>query len=337
MLSVKWRVHHPFWRDWPLAEPSLFLTPEPLHHWHKMFWDHDSKWCIWAVGAAKIDFQFLVLQPHVGFRHFTEGISGLKQVTGHKHHDVQHYIVGVIAGAIPRDFLIAIWASMDFQYLCLVEEIDNGCCNRIQAALNEFHAHKSATTDAGACVGVGNRPINNWYIPELEMMQSVISNIWANGAIIQYSADVMEHAHIMEIKNPAQAGNNQCYEAQICHDLDHTDKLCHFKLATMIRDPHLITVILTIICWLQHNLLMAHINPTIITLIKLHTFKIMTEPCIRSAHLQNLISHSISITPQVSSKWLSMMWLRSLGSQIFALLSQIFCVIIPQITQLIMT
>ena len=170
-------VHRPFWRDWPLAEISFFLTPEPLHHWHKMFWDHNAKWCIQAVGAAKINFWFSVLQPCIGFHHFTEGISGLKQVTGHKHCDVQCYIVGVVAGAIPRDFIIAIWASMDFQYLCQAEEIDNGCCDRIQAALIEFHAHKSVITDAGAHVGVGNRPINNWYIPKLKMMQSVISNI----------------------------------------------------------------------------------------------------------------------------------------------------------------
>lgn len=35
-----------FWRNWFGAEPSTFLTPEPLHHWHKSFWDHDAKWCI---------------------------------------------------------------------------------------------------------------------------------------------------------------------------------------------------------------------------------------------------------------------------------------------------
>ena len=39
-------VHQPFWQDWLLAEPSLFLTPELLHNWHKWFWDHDAKWCI---------------------------------------------------------------------------------------------------------------------------------------------------------------------------------------------------------------------------------------------------------------------------------------------------
>ena len=38
----------------------------------------------------------------------------------------------------------------------------------------------------------------------------------------------------MEIKNPAQTGNNQQYEAQICHDLNHTNKTCHFDLATAI-------------------------------------------------------------------------------------------------------
>ena len=126
-------MHRPFWRDWPLAEPSLFLTPEPLHHWHKMFWDHDAKWCIRAVGATEIDFQFLVLQPRVGFRHFTEGISSLKQVTGREHRDVQRYIVGVIAGAVTKDFLIAIRASMDFRYLCQAKEINDEGCDRIRA------------------------------------------------------------------------------------------------------------------------------------------------------------------------------------------------------------
>ena len=51
-------VHLPFWQDWSLqsppgtpmqmliADPCHFLTPEPLHHWHKQFWDHDVKWSI---------------------------------------------------------------------------------------------------------------------------------------------------------------------------------------------------------------------------------------------------------------------------------------------------
>ena len=75
-------VHWPFWCDWPLSDPSTFFTPEPLHHWHKMFWDHDAKWCIRAVGPVEIDYRFSILHPQTSFRHFQEGISKLKQVTG---------------------------------------------------------------------------------------------------------------------------------------------------------------------------------------------------------------------------------------------------------------
>src|SRR6267154_3310782 len=37
-------VAQPFWCNWPLADPHLFLTPESLHHWHCEFYDHDVKW-----------------------------------------------------------------------------------------------------------------------------------------------------------------------------------------------------------------------------------------------------------------------------------------------------
>ena len=60
-------VHQPFWCDWPLSDPSKFLTPEPLHHWHKMFWDHDVQWCIRALGGDEINFHFSVLHPHTNF------------------------------------------------------------------------------------------------------------------------------------------------------------------------------------------------------------------------------------------------------------------------------
>ena len=229
-------VHRPFWRDWPLAEPSLFLTPESLHHWHKMFWDHDAKWCIRAVGNEEIDFRFSVLQPHIGLRHFKEGISALKQVTGREHRDIQRYIIGVIAGAVPKEFLTAICALMDFRYECQAREIDEDGCNRILAALHEFHTHKEAVLAAGVRVGKGKKAINNWHIPKLEFLQSVVPNIRANGAPIQWSADATEHAHITEIKNPARSGNNQEYESQICRNLDRTDKCRRFDLATSVHD-----------------------------------------------------------------------------------------------------
>jgi hypothetical protein len=151
--SMKYRlngVHRPFWRDWPLADPSVFLTSEPLHHWHRQFWDHDVKWCMNAVGKPEFDFRFAILHSQTGFRHFKEGISKLKQVTGREHRDVQRYIVSVIADAVPRKFLVAIRALLDFRYLAQSHVITEETCSSIDHSLQEFHAHKQAILDAGA-------------------------------------------------------------------------------------------------------------------------------------------------------------------------------------------
>ncbi|KAF8240445.1 hypothetical protein L208DRAFT_1134974, partial [Tricholoma matsutake] len=63
--------------------------------------------CIHAIGSAEIDFCFSILHLHTGFHQFNEGISRLKQVTGWEHHDIQCYLVPVIADAISKDFLVA--------------------------------------------------------------------------------------------------------------------------------------------------------------------------------------------------------------------------------------
>jgi len=48
-----------------------------------------------------------------------------------------------------------------------------------------------------------NKPINNWHIPKLELMQSVVPSILRAGVPIQWSTDLTEHAHIKQIKDPA--------------------------------------------------------------------------------------------------------------------------------------
>ena len=60
-------IHCLFYRDLPLSDPSKFFMPEPLHHWHKMFWDHNAKWCICMVCPVEIDFWFSILHLLTGF------------------------------------------------------------------------------------------------------------------------------------------------------------------------------------------------------------------------------------------------------------------------------
>ncbi|KAJ6490951.1 hypothetical protein C8R45DRAFT_1053149 [Mycena sanguinolenta] len=226
-------VHRPFWRDWALAEPYKMLTPEILHHWLKMFYDHVCKWCVLAVGAEEIDFRFSVLRPHTGMRHFKEGISKAKQTTGREHRDIQRYIVPVIAGAagVSKKFLTTVASLNDFFYHGQAPAINEAVLGVMAECLDKFHKNKQAILDAGVRKGKAG-PINNWYIPKLEFLQSVIPAIRNSGVPLQWSADVTERAHIDLVKDPASNSNNQGHEAQITRHLDRLDKCRDFDLAT---------------------------------------------------------------------------------------------------------
>ncbi|KAG1786723.1 hypothetical protein EV424DRAFT_1551366 [Suillus variegatus] len=227
-------VHAPFWKGFPHANPSIFLMPEPLHHWHKEFYDHDLQWCLKVVGAQELDFRFSILQPITGYRHFTGGISKLKQVTGRVHRDIQCYIVGLISGIAPHRFMIAIHALMDVRYLAQCPAPDNNLLSCIDQSLLTFHENKNIIMTLGARMGV-KKPIDNWFIPKLELLQSITSSTRKVGALIQWSADATEHAHVSEIKDPARRTNNNDYDPQICRHLDREEKLRRFTIATTLK------------------------------------------------------------------------------------------------------
>ena len=216
----------------------MFLKPEVLHHFHRLFWDHDLQWCIVVVGPDEIDYRFALVQVAVGYRSFAEGVSKLKQVTGRDHRAVQRYIIGVIAGAVPPKFLVAIRALLDFRYLAQMPRFDDNILDRIEASLHEFHENKAAIISAGGRQG-SNGPLDHWEIPKLELLQHVVPSIRASGAVMQWTADIMEHAHVTEVKQPARSGNNQDYYAQIAQHLDRSDKCFRFDLATRIASTEL--------------------------------------------------------------------------------------------------
>ncbi|KAG0694673.1 hypothetical protein DFH29DRAFT_815065, partial [Suillus ampliporus] len=99
--------------------------------------------------------------------------------------DIQCSIIAVSADAAPCGVLVAVCTLMDFCYLIQSPSIDDNNLLRISAVLNEFHANKDAIIDAGVCRGKGNKVIDNWYIPKLELMQSVVPSIRNSGVMAQ--------------------------------------------------------------------------------------------------------------------------------------------------------
>ena len=139
----------------------------------------------------------------------------MKQVTGRDQREIKRYIVAAIAGGVPNNVLLAVRNLRDFRYLGQASTLTSSIRVQMVEALKGFHAHKEAIMNAKVCVRKNGLPMNHWQITKLELLQSAVSSIMASGVISQYSADIMEHAHITKIKKPACLGNNQNYEAQI--------------------------------------------------------------------------------------------------------------------------
>ncbi|KAG2084572.1 uncharacterized protein F5147DRAFT_782430 [Suillus discolor] len=185
--SVQW----PFWMDWVTTDPSSFLMPESLHHFHKMFFDHDYVY--------------------------------------------QHYIVGIIAGAAPTQFIMAIRTLLEFRYLVQAPQFSDETLMELDNCLRLFHEHKQGVVDAGAWRGKDGG-FKSWVIPKLELLQGVVPSIWLLGILTQWSADPTKHTHIAIVKVPARAGNNHDYDAQVCRHLDRRDKVDCFDLALHIHE-----------------------------------------------------------------------------------------------------
>ena len=227
-------VHEPFWQDWALSDPSSFIIPEILHHIHRMFWDHDLQWGIFVVGAKELDFRFMLLQVPIGYRGFGDGVSTLKQVSGRDHRHIQRYFIGLIAAAVPSDFLSAIRSLCEFRYLAQAPSFTDGAVAKLERALKDFHSQKDAVLISGARRGKSGED-KPWAIPKLELLQGVAPSIRSHGSPMQWSADPTERAHIDYIKIPGRAGNKHDYDEQICRHLDRQEKCENFTLAMKIK------------------------------------------------------------------------------------------------------
>jgi len=142
-------IFEPFWRDWLCSDPSKLLLLEVLHHFYRFSFNHNLQWCIAVVGGKELDYCFTLTWTSIGYRSFDEGVSKLKQVMGHDHCAIQRYIIGIVAGAVPPQFLIVIHSLLDFCYLAQMPLFNETVLSKLDAALQSFHDNKEATIAMG--------------------------------------------------------------------------------------------------------------------------------------------------------------------------------------------
>ena len=131
-------------------------------------------------------------------------------------------------------FVLCIRGLSDFHYLAQSRSIDSCTLTQISTALNLFHQNKKAILDTGARVGKGNKPLDHFFIPKLELLHSVVTSIYWSSVPTQWSADPTERAHIDVVKIPSENTNNGQYGPHICRYLDRDERGRLFDLSTAI-------------------------------------------------------------------------------------------------------
>lgn len=224
----------PFWSDWGDPCPSIFLTSDALHQWHKFFFDHCVCWVINIIGGAELDRCLSVLQPWTGMCHWRNGVSTLKQLSRREHRDLEKLLPVVVAGTFTPAALCALRAFTEFIFLAQSIFLYDETLHSLHEALREFHHYKQAIIDSGGRQGK-NRPLKHFWIPKLELTLHVRCSVCAMGAPYQWSSDITERCHITHVKTPYHLSNHCNFHKQCCHFLDHQEKLHSFQLYLSLK------------------------------------------------------------------------------------------------------
>ncbi|KAJ6578029.1 hypothetical protein B0H19DRAFT_931463 [Mycena capillaripes] len=167
-------VNLPFWRDWSLStDPSKFPTPEPLHHSPKQFFDNNFQleWCKNILTDVELDFQLSIIQPRVGFRHFKEGVTQIKQLGGANIESLSNVSLQLFANGVPGKVVEAIHRLVDFQFVGQSPESCKEIFEHMKVQLGKFHANKQHIIDAGGCKQ------DHFWIPKISFLLSIVDSI----------------------------------------------------------------------------------------------------------------------------------------------------------------
>ena len=185
------------------------------------------------AGAHTLDTHFSNLHKHVSFRHFSTRVSHQLQMTGRDHWDLERLIVPLLdgTGAVSNEFIGAIHAMVEFIYRAQDRVHTVSSITSMQCVLAEFHVRKPSIIHLRARMGVKG-PIDHFRIPKLEAMQSFAWQTKANGALIQYTADVTERLLITYCKTTFQHTSRQShtYADQVVDILNREETLWPFDL-----------------------------------------------------------------------------------------------------------
>ncbi|KAB5588277.1 hypothetical protein CTheo_8281 [Ceratobasidium theobromae] len=216
----------PFWAGLPHTDIFTCLTPDLLHQLHKgVFKDHLMSWCTDLIKKTSgsiddVDNHYKLMPCHSGLRHFTSGVTKLKQSTANEHREMQKVFIAVMAGLVPDDVLPVIVAAIDFIYYAQLPTHTTATLDLLDNALQQFHAHKE--------VFIKYEIRTDFNINKIHSMSHYFEAIWELGTADGYNTETPEHLHIEFAKHAYKATNWVKFFEQMTAYIQCQEKVAKF-------------------------------------------------------------------------------------------------------------
>ncbi|KAG9118957.1 hypothetical protein FRC07_006257 [Ceratobasidium sp. 392] len=217
----------PFWAGLPHANIFSALTPDILHQLHKgVFKDHLMEWCLTLVralnggSAEKVDYRYMAMPNHSNLRHFTSGVTKLKQTTAHEHREMQKVFAAVMAGLVPEPVLPVILAIIDFIHFARLPVHTTETLDLLDDALDRFHEHKHILIQYGVR--------EHFNINKIHAMCHYVEAIQELGTADAYNTETPERLHIEFAKRAYKATNRKNFFEQMTIYLDRRERVNKF-------------------------------------------------------------------------------------------------------------
>ncbi|KAF8605585.1 hypothetical protein BDV93DRAFT_532327 [Ceratobasidium sp. AG-I] len=216
----------PFWAELPHADIFLSLTPDILHQLHKgVFKDHLMEWCLTLIrradgSANNVDYRYMAMPDHSNLRHFTSGVTKLKQTTANEHREMQKVFTAVMAGLVPERVLPAILAAIDFIHFARLPTHTTETIALLDNALDRFHENKQVFIDYGVRT--------HFNINKIHAMCHYAESIRELGAADAYNTETPERLHIEFAKRAYKATNRRNFFMQMTIYLERRERVNKF-------------------------------------------------------------------------------------------------------------